>query len=554
MEPNSTPSQNVATSPSRGRRPWVRPCIVLGLLVAVVASVWLYNTRHHRAWLRMKAAMIARGEPMSYEDFFPPRIPDSENFAAQPLFDEFFKDPSYKSKARLGKSLEHFYWDSPSMFGDEPYRRKGDWRRAQQCDLKTVAQYYRLHPESYGLDSLRLEVMNDAEVILQSLSIHRPILDEVESYLERPGARYNLVYSEIPCWNYVDCQGDNLQLSPEFLNHLRALNNLITIQVLEAQAYLHDGKPEQSFARLIQALKLVETLANEPFFYSQDTRQVKLGHLLTIIWEGWCQSAWNLDQLEALEQSLADVDLLTGWKRTIQHLRWSMLEMDTLDYEKNGLLRVGPQFLQKLMYGPDLNRIHFCQDVEQIVFGVYDENSKLFRFDSEWSTESWVGQHSFSMDRWLSLAPIPAYEAWTRKTARNHASLALARTAIRCAIYQRREGRWPEDLGFALSDTGDQLGIDPFSGKPFHYLPPAQDDPLGLPTLYSVSINGVDDGGLVVTLQDSVWEDGIPPIQTQHGDLVWASRLKWVWKARSESAPPPDRPINTFAPFETSAP
>ena len=66
------------------------------------------------------------------------------------------------------------------------------------------------------------------------------------------------------------------------------------------------------------------------------------------------------------------------------------------------------------------------------------------------------------------------------------------RIVFRLHIYRAQHGRWPETLQDALPAAEARKLIDPFANKPFHYR--LRD---GEPFLYTVSDNGVDDGGQV---------------------------------------------------------
>ncbi|MCG3127814.1 MAG: hypothetical protein CHACPFDD_02686 [Phycisphaerae bacterium] len=56
--------------------------------------------------------------------------------------------------------------------------------------------------------------------------------------------------------------------------------------------------------------------------------------------------------------------------------------------------------------------------------------------------------------------------------------------------HHAKNGQWPKELNDALDGRPEQLTIDPFSAKPFAYRVDGDNF-----TLYSVSLNGADDGG-----------------------------------------------------------
>lgn len=89
----------------------------------------------------------------------------------------------------------------------------------------------------------------------------------------------------------------------------------------------------------------------------------------------------------------------------------------------------------------------------------------------------------------------PVYRSPIRSAISGHCEAALARTAIAVKRYQLRTGAWPVDLK-ALVNAGllPEVPTDSFSGKPLQYL--LRNDAA---VVYSVGVDGVDDGGEVDT-------------------------------------------------------
>ncbi len=86
---------------------------------------------------------------------------------------------------------------------------------------------------------------------------------------------------------------------------------------------------------------------------------------------------------------------------------------------------------------------------------------------------------------------VPALSRYYQLRTRGEASRRATQLAYATHLFQAREGRWPESLSELPAEFGERMRIDPFSGGYFGY----RVGPDG-PTIYSVSENGLDDGGV----------------------------------------------------------
>lgn len=498
--------------------------------------IWLFNAYHHWAWERTQAALIEQGVPMTFEEVLPPEIPDADNFAAQPLFQELADNPE---KARL-KRVSLYNWqriplNTETVVGS-PF---GGWSSFRPHDLKEQAKHYREHAKAYDLNPFELKALRDEEVVLKALTFHQEILTEVESYLDRPGARFDAVFKRPLVF-----------ISPHPADELK---DLIRIQIVQAQAYLRLERIPDALERLLKALRLHEIMIKIPRNIAQAAGSETLRGILTVIWEGWVTSAWDQGQLRELESALTKMDYLSTWLSTIRLESLALLEkepsrfMKELLEHKGALDSAGPAkraLLDLVLPGLwDRNRIHYSQDFNRLVSEIYDKETGAMHLSASDFTfpPSILGK--YIPDRALSTTCLVAVELPAELNAIAQASVALARTALRCAIYQKQEGHWPVNLTPILSGEDGPFGIDPFSGDWVRYLPPASDDPADLPTLYSISINGVDDGGVALMKRR---KSGTLIHVKDQGDLVWAARLKYRTQETGEEILQMDFPQETI--------
>ena len=101
---------------------------------------------------------------------------------------------------------------------------------------------------------------------------------------------------------------------------------------------------------------------------------------------------------------------------------------------------------------------------------------------------------------------IPALENVQDFVDRTNANLELMRLAAALLVFRTENGHYPEKLDELVPRFVASLPIDIFSEKPPIYK--ADDDRAGF-LLYSVSDNGVDDGGTEVSgwIVDGEWRD-----------------------------------------------
>lgn len=127
--------------------------------------------------------------------------------------------------------------------------------------------------------------------------------------------------------------------------------------------------------------------------------------------------------------------------------------------------------------------------------------------------------------------PGRAYEIWhvllfivfprlintNQRVGEEETAVALTRVALLLKAYRGERGAYPESLNDLEGYLGKELPLDPCSGKPLHY----QREGSGF-TLYSVGLDGVDDGGAIPE-----GKGPIPILGSLAGggkDIVWVCR------------------------------
>jgi hypothetical protein len=85
----------------------------------------------------------------------------------------------------------------------------------------------------------------------------------------------------------------------------------------------------------------------------------------------------------------------------------------------------------------------------------------------------------------------PGLDRLTRTLGRGEANDSCGQIAIAMTRYRLDHGSWPTELSLLTPKYLAAIPIDPFDGKPLRLVTRGE-----IPTLYSVDVDGVDDGGV----------------------------------------------------------
>ena len=111
------------------------------------------------------------------------------------------------------------------------------------------------------------------------------------------------------------------------------------------------------------------------------------------------------------------------------------------------------------------------------------------------------------------------YLSTMKKAAQAEAARGLLITAIALKRYHVRNGKWPDSLEQLVPDFLGKTPLDFMDGKPLRYKPV----PGGQYRLYSVGLNGKDDGGNP-SEPGLPWRPGLNINFTEGLDIVWPQR------------------------------
>jgi len=267
-----------------------------------------------------------------------------------------------------------------------------------------------------------------------------------------------------------------------------------------------------------------------PLVVSHMVRTATCGLASEAIWQGLQSPGWSEDQLRELQDRVERLELLAGLVEGFETERAGILQL-VQRYRTQG-----PSALHSLYTAMGLSSPPWWR--EQLAFGYW----RLFRYPPAERELILTFQDELDRDRqlaggsaWTALPPrraqaVPwawraSIETWlqgangrklsapifeapkflrvSERTVEVEIRRRLALTALGLARYRLARGNYPDRLDELVPDYLKTALSDPVDGQPFRY---RREDPQ-FPRLYSIGLNGRDDGGWGVGGDpDSVWD------------------------------------------------
>lgn len=495
-EPTLTQSSPPTLPRRRGWRVARMLLLSLAALVTLLAlAVTIENVRGKRAWQRYQAEWEAKGEHFSLAYYMPKPVPREQNFCALPYFEELEATP-------VGSPAYNRFALNLGQSGDKEFPRAGvgsvlglrftDWAGWQE--------FYRgntNYPQAPNAAS-------PAQAVLTALGRYQAHLDEFRAAAARPAAVLN---------TNVDVE--------RLLPALARCKSLIQFLRLHAAAELAAGKPAEALADVRVASRLDEALRGQPLLISQLVRIACHHIVLNLVWEGLAQGQWGEAELVELQKLLGPLDYITDYQwsmrgeRAFGNFSFEQLRRGTYPQGKvdpnepaAGLLRLVRLSPTGFLYQ---NQISASRLSQSYILPMSDPASRRFRLNPSASIKDLPEFRRTTPYNVLAVMLIPAIEKAGQKFAQSQVLLDQCRHALALERFRNAHQRYPEKLDELVPQFLPALANDPMDGQPYRY----RRTPEGRYLIYSVGLNGQDDGGKTVLKENSSAQD------VAQGDWVW---------------------------------
>lgn len=499
----------------------------VGLVTVTALFFAVENWRGARAWKKVRDELRAKGEPLSFAELVPPMPLEDENFAMTPFFRGFFD----KSISADGKTPVWSVRQQESKLPDWPDKLQDDrnWRLGERHEFAwnrrvTELQNSPVQKESAQeelavrsrttdrneLDGVDLTANKPIETVRQLLEKSRPVMAEIETAVLRPKSQFPVHYE------------DNISAIIPHVAKLKTLGRLFSLRAL---VHLEASDAEASLKDVATTLRLAESLKSEPILISALVRISILELAMQPVWQGLANRRWDDGQLRTLQTQLNAIDLLAAYSFSIRGERMFALDFcDLVERERN----LG-----------DMGMIDDSSDSHGLRYRLWNYAPRGWYAYNKAAIARLMGDTLPAIDpveERFDPASIKAYESGVDRLFRGDARLLLARhivpavgkaaqrfalgqtsldqALIACALERHRLGRggYPATLAELVPDYLAKVPHDIMDGQPMRYR--LAD---GKFTLYSIGVNGADDGGQAVFKEvrdGKTW-------RRDEGDWVW---------------------------------
>lgn len=446
-----------------------------GLLITAIALISIvtlfYSWTNWYGARKLSAALAVlreKNEPTRFEELVPPPVPDADNVAAAPVFQEVFASAK---DSRLGKL-------------DLPWKKIAGKPEPGESTIHFTARF--VNPDFKGDDRAA------GELVLESLAPSAPLLEEVAKAVRRPAVSWPLDYSkgfEMP------------------LPHISAIANTSKVLQGRALAELAAGRPDNAFEDVQTLLALARAAGSTPFLISLLVEASILDRASQVICDGLERRAWADAQLAELSSELSRIDLmarlsdgLRGERACVIQLDGSRTDMLTLqglpDTGKvrlqNAALRAGWAIWPAGWFNED--KAGYIGTIQRYIDAV-NHPKELPTTLAEIETARSGSSVWNKILNPLSYQAMPAILGVVKRIAATQTLLQSLATACAVERYRMAHGRLPETLEDLVPAFLPSVPTDPLTGKPLCYKP----SETGSFLIYGTGWDQTDNSGSGVT-------------------------------------------------------
>lgn len=440
---------------------------LLLIAVSIVTLVTLFYSWTNWWGARKLSAALAvlrdKNEPTRFEEIVPPPVPDADNVAAAPVFQEVFvaaKD------SRLGKLAL-------------PWKKITGKPELGESTIHFTARF--LNPDFKGDDQAA------GELVLKSLAPSAPLLEEVAQAVRRPGVCWPLDYSKA---------------SEMPLPHISAMVNISRVFQGRALAELATARPDDAFHDVQTLLAQARAVGSSPFLISLLVETSILHMTHSVINDGLERHAWTDAQLADLSNELSRIDLLARLSDGLRGERASLLQLDA---SRTDLIMLQGLDTRRLRLQNAALRIWpagwFNEDKAGYI-GTIQRYIDAVKHPTELpSTLAEIEAARAGSSVWnkirnpLSQVAMPVIMSPAKKIAATQTILRSLATACAVERYRMAHGRLPATLEDLVPAFLPSAPTDPLTGKPLCYKPSESSSYL----IYGTGWDQTDNAGSGVT-------------------------------------------------------
>ena len=437
-------------------------CIsVLGLFIG-----WM-KWSGDRDWKRVQAELHAKGEKLTFAELLPPPPPDSENFYADPMWQEltdlvpgepepvFFNIPTWKPRLPANKLLLN-QWKTPlipaeikrfhALTPDSSITPNSD-RNAVLVNLAGEFKKSDNEERRRKIAQLNLDLIQPASSMLSRIS-------ELAS---RPSAYFPVRYQ------------DGFAAS---LPHISYLINISRLLSWRSTAELELGNTAAAASDILTILRLSTVQDSEPLLISQLVQISNLGIGLSLINTGIEKHQWTESDLVNFQDILNRKNL---YERLSTSLRGERAGFEIIAHSKGADLKMLGVNQSALLFfvrldseycvGDYFIKLQHRLDILNSATHGINASTLPTKRDSLWFFPPNIQSALHTLER----LALPSVDSAIRKNV--EIQTQLSQTLIACALerYRLAHGSYPGALEQLIPVYLSSIPLEPTTGNPMHY-------------------------------------------------------------------------------------
>ncbi len=493
---SSTSPINPSAKPPR--RFLVRAVFIVACLATLIVALFIEEKiRGRAAWRAYETEARARGVKLDFADYIPPAIPDAENFASIPIFDDAFR-ASHANQPMPNPLSLLAQPDNKLPKFDSPMR-------GERIDLAAWQEFFvkaKLLPAAGD---------NPAADVLKALDTFAAPLAQLREAGTRPHCRFPVQWEKGFAVTFP---------------HIDILERAIGLYALRLSAHLALGDSAAACVDFRDGLRLVTATTAEPSLLAGLVR-ISLARVMeNAAWGGLAGQQWAEPELRKIETDLAGLDWLSDYLFAMGSERGSSNTM-------TDMLINNPRHLADIMQltVPGNASLPFAWTYSLYPSGwLYQSKVRSNRFFDEMSARIDPAQRRYFGERpvhsgseikslpkriyYLLFATMtPGLENVEKRYVQ--AATVTDQTRLACALERFRiaRGAFPEALSELTPGFVASLPVEIVNGEPYRYR--RTDD--GSFLLYSVGLDLRDDDGIIDPKLRADWRAS----PTDQPDWVW---------------------------------
>ena len=434
------------------------------LLVLIILASLIMNVIFGRELRQTMAKLKAEGRALTIAEIRPAPIPDDQN--AAPLFQ------------KAGEMLGTYIQDRPVLSVAPAIKELSDLISSNSYSMMDISTWSPAHREALP------RLIQSPEMAQLFAVLHEAS--------QKPGYNNNLKYEDGPGM---------------FMPRLGRIREMVRFLSIRAELAAQAGNGAEAFAIVLEGLKLVDLLRQEPTLITQLLR-IACDQIMIACMERMADKTdVQADQARALIVELAKHTDSTPWLRAMDVERVGM-GLWCYQFIQHSSFKDFSKIISELGEHRDLPRLLCVKYAmpsilkkEMVIFLTLQPQQQDYYKVPYYQVAATIRNHPLEdqiSEYWLIpkhgiLLPLllPNLDGVVARKAEHDAAVDVARVGLGLKLFKQKNGAYPETLDKLAPEFLENIPVDPCTGKPLVY----RKADAGF-ILYSLGKNQQDDNGM----------------------------------------------------------